>query len=180
MNKKQEAKIRIKVEQINMIPNLLWSFIFLFPLVIFCYTRMDRNWIFILSAISLTPAFLTASSFNRMELSRSRNFYKKAGVEFFNQFIQNGTLINRFLKNKFPGYKRFYTKEEAVKKLFSQSYLFEKFHFIFFIFFAETTIFAIAKGYYNWAVYLIVANIVYNLYPILMQQYIRLRLRKIN
>ena len=178
MNKMQRAKTRRKIEGYNLILNLAWSFIFLFPLVVFCYSKMDRNWVYISLVISMATVFLPASFFNAIQLSKSLQFYQKAGIEFFNQFIQNGTLINRFAKNKFPGYKKFYNKEEAFKMLFTQSYLFEKFHFIFFIFFVETTIFAIRNKYYTWAVYLIIANIIYNFYPILLQQYIRLRLKK--
>ena len=176
MNKEQHAKIRRNVEQINMIPNLIWSFIFLFPLVVFCYGKMDRNWFIISLSISIVTAFLPTSFFNAIQLSKSRQFYKKAGIEFFNKFTQNGTLMNRFVKNKFPEYKKFTSKEEAFKKLFNQTYLFEKFHFMVFVFFAETALFAALYSFYSWLVFFIIGNIIYNIYPMLLQQYIRLRL----
>lgn len=54
--------------------------------------------------------------------------------------------MNRFVKNKFPEYKRFNSKEKAFKKLFNQTYMFEKFHFTVFIFFVETAFFAVING----------------------------------
>ena len=179
MNKKERARISMKIERINLLLNLIWSFIFLFPLVIFCYNKMDRNWFIISLIISMAAIFLPKSFFNAMQVSKSSRFYRKAGIEFFNQFIQNGTLLNRFIKGKFPGYQRFNSKEEAFKKLFSQTYMYEKFHFILFIFFAETVVFAILYGFYGWIVFFIIGNIFYNIYPILLQQYIRLRLSRL-
>lgn len=176
MDKQQQARAKRKVEGYNLILNLAWSFIFLFPAVVFCYSKMERSWFIISLSISLVVIFLPVSFFNALQLSQSRLFYKKAGVEFFNQFIQYGTILNRIVKNKFPGYKRFHSKEEAFKKLFNQTYLFEKFHFIIFIFFIETAFFALINGYYNWMIFFILANILYNVYPIMLQQYIRLKL----
>ena len=165
-----------KIEGLNLLVNLIWSFIFLFPLVVFCYTKMPRNWFVISLLISLLAIFLPASFFSVYQVSKSRLFYKKIGIEFFNHFTQNGTLLNRLVKNNFPEYKRFQTKEEALKKLFNQTFMFEKFHFIVGIFFIETTIFAFINNYYYWVAFFIVGNVIYNIYPMLLQQYIRLRL----
>jgi hypothetical protein len=178
MDKKERAKINKKIERINLLLNLVWSFIFLFPLVIFCYNKMDRNWFIVSLSISVAAGFLPTSFLNAMQVSKSRKFYRGTGIEFFNRFIQNGTLLNRFIKNRFPEYKRFNTREEAFKKLFYQSYMFEKFHVILFIFFAGAMFFAILNGAFIWAAYFLFANILYNIYPILLQQYIRLRLGK--
>lgn len=176
MNKQQQAKAKRTVEAYNLILNLVWSFIFLFPAVVFCYTKMDRNWFVISLSVSMTVVFLPRSFFDALQISRSPAIYKKAGIEFFNQFIQYGTILNRVVKNKFPGYKRFNSKKEAFDKLFNQTYLFEKYHFMVFVFFVETAFFSAIKSYYNWMVFFILANVFYNIYPILLQQYIRLRL----
>lgn len=176
MNKQEQKKVQRRIEGLNMIVNLLWSFVFLFPLVVFCYSKIEKNWFLVSLLISLLAVFLPASFFSAQQLSKSRLFYKRIGIEFFNHFTQNGTLLNRFVKNNFPEYKRFHTKEEAFKKLFNQTFMFEKFHFIVFIFFIETTIFAFINSYYYWVAFFIVGNIIYNIYPMLLQQYIRLRL----
>lgn len=180
MDKNERLKISRKIGRINLLINFTWSVIFLFPVVIFCYNKMDRNWLIVSLSISFCAAFLPASLYDGMHLCKTRSFYKKTGVEFFNRFIQNGTLVNRFIKNRFPQYKRFNTREDAYKKLFAQSYVFEKFHFIFFIFFTGAMLFAILNRSFIWAAYFTVVNILYNIYPILLQHYIRHRLRRLH
>ena len=176
MNKHEQTKMQKRIEGLNLLVNLIWSFIFLFPLVAFCYTKMPRNWLVISLLISLLAVFVPASFFSAYQVSKSRLFYKKIGIEFFNRFTQNGTLLNRLVKNNFPEYKRFQTKEEAFKKLFNQTFMFEKFHLIVCIFFIETTVFAFINSYYYWVAFFIAGNVIYNVYPMLLQQYIRLRL----
>ena len=143
MNKQEQLAIQKKIEMYNMIPNLIWSIIFLFPIFIFCYTKMDAEWFYISLSISLLALFIPKKKFNILPVSKSLVFYKKTGLGFINNFIQNGTIMNRIIKRKFPGYKSFSKDEMALKKLFNQTYMFEKFHFILFIFFLETILFAL-------------------------------------
>ena len=57
-----------------------------------------------------------------------------------------------------------------------QTYLFEKFHFSLFLFFAFMTIHAGSHGYWYWVLILTISNLLYNVYPNLLQQYIRVKL----
>ena len=179
MNQQQLIAKR-KIETFNMLPNLIWSIVFLFPLVVFCYSKMPAKWFFVLLSISLPAAFLPNFFFNRLQVSKGDLFYKKAGVNFIGKFTQNGKILNRFIKKRFPEYKRFAGKGDVYKKLINQTYMFEKFHFILFVFFFATMLFAINNGFYIWASFLLIANVFYNVYPILLQQFIRIRLRRIN
>ncbi len=54
------------------------------------------------------------------------------------------------------------------------------FHFILFIFFSETILFALINKYYLWAFFIFIGNVIYNIYPILLQQYIRLKINRLN
>jgi hypothetical protein len=45
-----------------------------------------------------------------------------------------------------------------------------------FVFFALATVYALWKGLAGWAVILSLTNLLYNVYPILLQQYIRVKL----
>ena len=163
-----------------MIPNLIWSVIFLFPIFIFCYTKMDAEWFYISLSISLLVLFIPQKIFNSLQVSKNLIFYKKTGVCFINNLLQNGTIMNRVIKRKFPGYKSFSKEGMALKRLFNQTYMFEKFHFMLFIFFLETILFALINKDYLWAFFIFIANIIYNIYPVLLQQYIRLRINSFN
>ncbi|MBN8857708.1 MAG: hypothetical protein J0H29_04930 [Sphingobacteriales bacterium] len=160
-----------------MIPNLLWTALFLLPLAIFCYRYISLKTVYILLGLSFVPVFLPNSFFDAIQLSRSARFYKNIGVKYINAFAQNGSLINAFMKRKYPGFKVVSRNRASVRKQYYQTYFFEKFHFSLFIFFTTMTIYAGALGHYYWILTLTVCNLLFNVYPNLLQQYVRVKLR---
>ena len=74
MDKKQEAKIRRIVDAYNMIPNIFWSVIFLFPVALFCYNYLMVKYLIVFLVISLLPVFLPRSLFN---------FFQSPGMAIF-------------------------------------------------------------------------------------------------
>jgi Glycosyl-4,4'-diaponeurosporenoate acyltransferase len=176
-NEERESdKIKKSVAAYNMIPNLVWTILFLSPVVIFCYTFINLRSIFILLGMSLIPIFFPKSFFDAIQLSRKPSFYKRAGVKYINKFAQNGTILNRYMKKKYPKFKTVPTSKLSLEKNYHQTYFFEKFHFSLFIFYAAMTVFALAKSYLLWALILSICNLFYNIYPNLLQQYMRLKL----
>ena len=125
-----------------MIPNLVWTALFLIPITIFCYAFMTPKTTYILLGLSLIPIFLPNSFFDRIQLSRSSHFYRKIGVKHINIFAQNGSLLNKFLKRKYPNFKVVSKSKTSIKKQYYQTYFFEKFHFSLFVFFTII----VAKG----------------------------------
>ncbi|MFI5187576.1 MAG: hypothetical protein ACHQF0_12675, partial [Chitinophagales bacterium] len=132
---------------------------------------------FILLAISLLSLLLPKAFFDNIQPGKTTSFYKNIGVDFVNQFAQNGELINRLVRKKFPQYKVVSLNRRSVNKLIAQTYLFEKFHFMMFLIFAFIIVYALLKGYWWWALILFINNLVYNIYPNLLQQYIRVKLK---
>lgn len=161
----------------NMIPNLLWTALLLVPVTVFCYSWMEKKLFWIFFVISTSAIFLPTIFFDKIQVSNKAGFYKKIGVGFINRFTQNGDIINGLLRKKYPGYKVVSPKNISVRKLINQTYVFEKFHFILFLFFVLLTGYAIIKGYFAWATLFFISNIIYNIYPALLQQYIRIRLK---
>ena len=159
-----------------MIPNLVWTGLFLLPVAIFCYTLLNPKSVYILLGISLIPIFFPNSFFDTIQLSRSTAFYKRIGVKYINKFAQNGAFLNQYLRNKYPKFKPISTNKSSITKHYYQTYFFEKFHFSLFIFFLAVTVYALVKSYFLWALILSICNLFYNVYPNLLQQYIRLKL----
>ena len=159
-----------------MIPNLLWSALFLVPITFFCYTSLKSKIFFLLLGTSLITLFLPNAFFDFIQLSKKRSFYQRIGVRFINKFAQNGYLLNRYLRSKHPNYRAISKAKASIKKQLSQTYFFEKFHFCLFIFFSSVTVYAIIKDYPVWAVIFSISNLLYNIYPNLLQQYIRVKL----
>jgi Glycosyl-4,4'-diaponeurosporenoate acyltransferase len=173
---KESIKIRRSAAIFNMIPNLVWTALFLVPVTIFCYTLVNHNFVFILLGMSMIPIFFPNSFFDALQLSRNSAFYKRIGVKYINKFAQNGTLLNQYLRNRYPKFKPVSTNRSSIAKQYHQTYFFEKFHFSLFIFFTVVIVYALVKNYLLWALILSICNLFYNIYPNLLQQYIRLKL----
>jgi hypothetical protein len=180
VDKKEAAKIKTRVAWYNMIPSLFWSAVCLSPISFFCYNQMSLSVFYLFSGISLLAVLLPNSFYDSIQLSQSTSFYKKIGVKLVNKFTQDGDLINSLMRRKIPHYKTIYSKNSSVKKLVNQTYVFEKFHFSFFVFFTLTAIYAFIKNKFHWAIVLSVLNVIFNVYPNLLQQYIRIKLRLFN
>jgi hypothetical protein len=161
----------------NMIPNLIWSIINLTPIVIYCFTNISTNYIYCFLVISTPPIFLNKSMIDTLQIVKSPTAYKKLGVLWINKVTQNGELINKLINKRYPGYKAVTTKKSSISGLISQTYMFEKFHLVLFLFFTSTIVYSLMDNHIIWACIIIMTNIIYNIYPILLQQYIRLKLR---
>jgi len=175
-NKKEAARIQKKLALYNAVPNVLWSVVHLVPLSVFCYSYLPLNWLYVFIGISFLPFFLPNKIFNKLQLSRSVDVYKKLGVGFVNKWSQNGDIINRMIRKQHPHYKTVHHQRSSIHKLIQQTYAFEKFHWVMFLFFMLVIFYALRQQYFGWAVLLFVNNVLYNVYPNLLQQYIRLKL----
>lgn len=176
MNSKEISKQKKIIAVYNMVPNMVWSVICLVPVSFFCYHFMKLKWFYIFILISAFTILLPKSFFKLLQLGKTRSVYKKAGVSFINKFTQNGDIINRVIRKKIPGYQIASKKHLSGKKLLQQTYMFEKFHFLMGIFFVLTTGYALFEHFYLWAFIITITNLIYNVYPIFLQQYIRLRI----
>lgn len=174
----RERDLKIKRIQAwyNMIPNLIWSVINLAPISIYWYNLLNHKLFYIFLGASLIPMFIKNSFLDNLQIGHSIRIYKKLGVHLINNVAQNGVIINNLIKRKFPEHKVVTSKRSSIAGLIAQTYVFEKFHLILFLFFCLTTIQAIASGYWAWAIVIFLNNIAYNIYPNLLQQYIRLKL----
>ncbi len=160
----------------NMIPNLVWSVINLVPISIFCYSYIDLRLLLIFSIASFVPVFFKNSFLDKIRVGNTTRIYKKLGVHIINKVAQNGDVVNSFIRKKFPDYKAVEPNKKSIRHLVSQTYFFEKFHLALFLFFNLTATYALLKRYFWWSFFISLGNIGYNVYPNLLQQYIRLKL----
>ena len=172
----QASEIKKTVSWYNDIANLFWSALSLIPITVFCYKHVDRQLCYAFLAVSLFTLFLPISFFHRIRLGKNASVYDKAGVLFINKFIQNGQIINGLLRKRYPQYRIVSSSKRSVNSIFQQTYMYKKFHFMLFTFFSLVFIYALAKDYIGWALLLLLTNILFNVYPCLLQQYIRVRL----
>jgi hypothetical protein len=113
-----------------------------------------------------------------LQLSNDPNFYARTGVKFVRKFVQNGDYINRFIRKSKPAHRTIKNKENAVIYL-KTTVVSEIYHLFCLLFFTLTIIYTVILGHYLIAAITALANVLYNIYPILLQQYNRARIMKI-
>lgn len=170
------AQIRRIRNLYNAIPNFLWSAIGLVPVSVFCYRFMGLKLIWIFLGVSFLPTFFPNLFLVRMQFGRTTKIYKKLGVHRINRIAQDGEIVNRQIRKRFPHYKTVTYHSRAVNRLIQQTFINEKFHLILFLFFIFAMVYAILIKEYAWALIIFLTNVGYNIYPNLLQQYIRIKL----
>ena len=175
-NERDLSKIRRMLAWYNMIPNFIWSILNLTPITIYCFTLLNYKTFYVFLIASLIPIFLKNSFLDKLQIGKTTKIYKQLGVHQINKVAQNGVIINNLIKRKFPAHKVVTSKKSSVSGLIARTYIFEKFHLILFLFFTLTMMYAFLKEHWAWACVILLTNIAYNIYPNLLQQYIRLKL----
>jgi hypothetical protein len=150
-NGKDLNKVKKILALYNMTPNLIWSILNLTPISIFCFTLISHKVLYIFLALSLVPIFLKNSFLDKLQIGKTTTIYTKLGVHIINRVAQNGVIINRLIKKKFPEYKSVTNKRSSISRLIAQTYVFEKFHLILFVFFSFIIAYAMVKGHLAWA-----------------------------
>lgn len=165
------------VGMINLLLNLFWSVLALVPVCVFCYRWVANDLIFLFLGISLLPVFLPRSIFDKLQIAKHATTYKKLGISFIQYFSQNGKLANFLIRKRYTGYKVIRNENKSIERLLNQTYINEAFHYTACLFFCFLTVYAISKGLIWWTFLFAATNLLYNVYPILLQQYIRIKLQ---
>jgi hypothetical protein len=162
----------------NAVPNVLWSVLSLVPLVVFCYQHVSRPWLYGFGVVSLLAYAWPTTWLRHLQLSARPAVYRKLRVPALNHLTQHGTLVNRLLRHRYPQYQ-YLPPRANLATVVRTTYHMERFHWVMLVYFLLTTGYAVALGHWGWAGLLTLLNVGYNLYPIWLQQYLRLRLRQL-
>ncbi len=162
----------------NAVPNVLWSALALVPLVLFCYQHLARPWLYWFAGVSVLAYMLPAAWLRRLQLSAGVAAYRRLRVPALSYLTQGGYLVNRLLRRRYPHYRPLATPA-GLARLHRTSYQQERFHWVMLVFFLLASGCALWQGRLGWAALLTLLNVAYNLYPIWLQQYLRVRLRQL-
>ncbi|PAW95253.1 hypothetical protein CKK33_17800 [Mucilaginibacter sp. MD40] len=160
----------------NQLINFFWTIICFAPVLTYWFKAFDVRWLITAIAVSVAALIIPAK---KLQLSYRSKFYEALGVRFIRRFVQNGDLANRRSRAKDPKYKHIRNRGQA------QAYkhtiaMYERFHLLCLVFFFLTAILAVFNGYYLLAALVIIGNVIYNILPILLQQYNKTRLLNIS
>lgn len=161
-----------------MVPNLFWSLLNLTPAVYYFYLYLPLTWLWSIVPAFLLPYLLPVSLLDRLSASNSRHWYQRLGVHLVLEYVQQGRRINRIIRKRYPNYRIVYDKTTISRKI-NETYVFERFHLGLLLDFLLLSGHALVKEHWLGAVILLLCNFLYNVYPILLQQYVRLRLKRL-
>jgi hypothetical protein len=159
----------------NQLINVFWTILGFAAVVAYWFSAGLSTWFYLFIVLSVIPVFLSQKVFDRFQLSNNTKLYERLGVRFIRKFVQHGDIANRLSKKNDPAYlviRKRVNHEGYLKTIM----MYERYHFICLIFFLLTSGMAVVQGYYIQALMIMISNMFYNFYPILLQQYNRLRI----
>jgi hypothetical protein len=159
----------------NAVPNVLWSVLGLVPISVYCYQHMARPWLYGALAASMLAFGVPTAWFGYWQLSRRAAPYRRLGVVLANRLTQNGDFVNRLIRLRYPAYRHVRSRA-GLKALLRNTYQQERFHLVLFLFFLFASVYAVVQGQAGWFWLITLTNVGYNLYPMWLQQYLRVRL----
>ncbi|RFZ95240.1 hypothetical protein D0C36_06855 [Mucilaginibacter conchicola] len=160
----------------NQFINFFWTIICFAPVLTYWFKAFDVMWLIIAIAISLVSLLIPGRV---LQLSYRPKFYERLGIRFIRKFVQNGDWANRLSRIKDPQYK--HIRNRSLAPAYHHTIvMYERFHFMCLVLFFFTAILAFADDFYWLSIQIIITNTIYNIAPILLQQYNKARLLKIS
>lgn len=155
---------------LNHIINIFWTALAFVPVIIYWYHTGINN-LFIFSVIiSVLSAFIPGTILKKIQFTRNKKTYENSGILFFRKFVQHGDYARKktgaIIKNR-----------GDVKKYIQTMEMNLRYHLSALVFIFFSMIHALINKELEWAFLFLVINLLYNVYPILLQQYNTIRIK---
>jgi len=164
--------------QYNLAINLFWTLLNLVPAAYYFYLYLPLARLWIIVPVALLPYFLPAVLIDRLSVRKSRRWYQRVGVHVVLGYVQQGRRINRMIQRRYPNYRIVYDKTTIRRKI-NETYMFERFHIGLLMAFFIMTGHALVKESWHWGIVLLLRKLIYNIYSIMLRQYVWLRLKRL-
>lgn len=159
----------------NQLINIGWTLLGFAPVLVFWVKYYQPQLLLLFVVLSLLPFLIPASVLQKFIICRQRSWYIRTGVKIAQGFTQNGAYINRWLRRSAPAYSVIGSRKD-LKSYRVQMLIFEKYHLACFVFFNLSLFLALIRQELVLSMLILALNILYNVYPILIQHYNKLRL----
>ena len=167
---------------LNQLLNIFWTAVFFVPVGFYWggYFAEKRSpwWLSAIIVISLLVFMVPARGFSALTISKDRKVYERVGVTFVRWFVQNGKLVAWFRGKYGTKSSLIHNRKEALNYM-STIAMQERYHYSCFVLFLLSTIDALYIGKTGIALLMLLCNVLYNVYPILLQQYNKLRINSL-
>ena len=168
----------MKKEFLNQFINFVWTVVCFAPVLAY-WINVNRSPLFYFFLIvSMISGFLPAGFFQSIQLSQSSGFYEKAGVRWVRKFVQNGDFVKRITRKEEEKEQRVIKDRKAIEKYLKTIAMYERYHFVCLVFFLLTTSHSAFHKAFIYSAVIFACNLFYNILPILLQQYNRIRILK--
>ena len=165
MNARNALNLNTSIKaMLNQVLNVSWTIAGFFPVCYFWFLQGIQWPFYVLVFASLASCFFPEAIYQKLAISNDQRVYRRLGVKFIRKFAQDG--------NFQPSHGI------GVKKYLQKIQMFERYHFCCLIFFQASSVYACYNEQYALSFSIFAANIIYNVYPILLQQYNKIRILK--
>ncbi|WP_263385717.1 glycosyl-4,4'-diaponeurosporenoate acyltransferase CrtO family protein [Granulicella arctica] len=157
----------------NALLNVFWSLLGIAPVFVFCNQFMARPLIYGFVAASFLAYAIPAKLLAYVQLSSRSGPYRFLRVHLLVRVTQDRRSLAS-LRHR-PIDTAWFRHRETLEKMIRVTIGRERFHLAMVIFFLLATGYAVLRGLLGWSLLLCISNLIYNLYPMWLQQYIRIR-----
>ena len=167
---------------LNQLINVFWTIVS-FAAVGFYWrvyiTEKGSRWtLYVIIILSILFSIIPGKWLSALTLSSNRKTYERIGVRIVLWFVQNGTFVNR-IQRKPASQKGLITNRRSALVYLKTIDMQERYHYCCFVFFTLSAFSALSFAKTEFALFISLSNIIYNVYPILVQQYNRLRINSV-
>jgi hypothetical protein len=108
----------------------------------------------------------------------SGRVYERLGIRSFKRFVPNGDYVNRIIRRSDSGY-RVVWDEESIVRFEARTRLAEKCHLAGLWLALQCAVYALLSDWNKFALWLLLPNLPFHIYPILLQRYTRARIQRV-
>lgn len=161
---------------LNTLLSLLWTALFVGPVFLYAWWHVPGKWLYVFGAAGVVGMVLPAAVLQGMQLSAGAGLYRRIGVPLLVKLTQDAPWMRRLSGEETKPMAR---DRVAVARFVSNTWMRERFQTGLFVFCAACAGFALGRGQWRWFGTMAVANVLYNLYPMWLQQYLRMRVARL-
>jgi len=159
----------------NAVINLLWTSLFLTPVFVYCAHHVPSKWLLVFGIAAILPLGLPRAILQRFRLGSEVEVYRRLGVPFLMWFTQDAPWLMRWGGDQS---RRVSLDRKLIAQVIRETWMRERFHLGLLLFCGFCSGQALCQMQLRWCLALIFINTLYNLYPVWLQQYVRLRLSR--
>ncbi|MEJ7692756.1 hypothetical protein [Daejeonella sp.] len=159
------------VQTLNYVVNFFWTIIGFLPLTIYWWQTPLTFSFYCFLMVSVFLANVPERMIHQFRFSSKRRIYELVGVRLVRKFVQDGDYIrkgNHWVRSK-----------AAAEKYLLRILMYERFHTLCFLFFTFSMTHALLNARIKLGLMILFCNVFFNVYPLLLQQYNRLRILRL-